>query len=207
LIERYFTQPAVLSRMRNGIVSSYLDALSDDLEAQHYSRKSIRRQLRNADAFGCWLAKQQIPLAQIDEAVLARYSEPMHRCPHPSRIRGERPHNARGLSRFIALLRHQGVVPLQAEAAQASISSAQHWLEAFERHLEQVAGVSAGRRKTCLLLARGLLRAAFGDGDPDFHELRAEHVSTFVQARVANRAPSSRRDPGVAVLAFLRLIS
>ena len=207
MIERYFTQPAVLNRMRNGIISPYLDALSEDLEAQHYSRKSIRRQLRNAHALGCWLAKQQIPLAQIDEAILARYTKPMHRCSHPSRKCGERPHNARGLSRLIALLRRQGVVPLQVEAAPASISSAQHWLEAFDRHLEQVAGVSAGRRKTCLLHARGLLRAAFGDSAPDFNELRAEHVSTFVQARAANRAPSSRRDPGVAVVVFLRFLS
>ena len=123
LIERYFTQTAVLSRMRKGIVSPYLDTLADELEAQHYSRKSIRRQLRNAHASGCWLAKKQIPLAQIDEAVLARYTKPMHRSSHPSRKRGERPHNARGLSRLIALLCRQGVVPLQVEAAPASISS------------------------------------------------------------------------------------
>ena len=92
------------------------------------------------------------------------------RCSH---TRGERPHNARGLSRVIAH-RGQGVVPLQVEAALASISSAQHWLEVFERHLEQVAGVSADRLKTCLLHGRGLLRAAFWNSDPDFNELRAD---------------------------------
>jgi len=101
LIERYFTQPAVLNRMRNGIVSPYLDTLAAELEAQHYSRKSIRRQLRNAHAFGGWLAKQQIPFAHVNAAVLERYTEPMPRRPCPSR--------RRGLPRLIALLRRQGV--------------------------------------------------------------------------------------------------
>jgi site-specific recombinase XerD len=207
LIERYFTQPAVLSRMRNGIVSPYLDALAAELEAQHYSRKSIRRQLRNAHAFGGWLAKQQVPLAHVDEAVLARYTEPMRRRPCPSRTRGERPHNARGLPRFLALLRRQGVVSAQVQAAQPSASDAGHWLEAFDRHLEHVAGASAGRRKNCLHIARGLLRATFGNSDPDFSQLRAEHVAAFVQTRAAKRAPTCRRDPGGAVLTFLRFLS
>ena len=207
MIERYFTQPAVLSRMRNGLVSPYMDALAAELEAQQYSRKSIRRQLRNAHAFGRWLAKHQIPLAHVDEAIVARYTEPMRRRPCPSRRHGERPHNARGLPRFITLLRRQGVVPAQVEAAPSSPSGAEHWLRDFDRHLEHVAGVSPGRRKNCLGVARGLLQAAFGDGDPDFSQLRAEHVAAFVQTRAAKRGPTCRKDPGGAVLTFLRFLS
>lgn len=207
MIERYFTQPAVLSRMRNGLVSPYLDALAAELEAQHYSRKSIRRQLRNAHSFGRWLAQQQIPLANVDEAVVTRYTEPMRRRPCPSRTHGERPHNARGLPRFIALLRRQGAVPAQVEAAPPCACGTEHWLEAFDQHLEGVSGVSTGRRKNCLRIARGLLQAAFGNSDPDFSHLRAEHVAAFVQARAARRAPTCRKDPGGAVLTFLRFLS
>jgi site-specific recombinase XerD len=207
LIERYFTQPAVLRRMRDGIMRPYLDALAAELEAEHYSRKSIRRQLRNADAFGHWLAEQQIAIGDVSEAVLVRYTEPMHRCPGRSRARGYRPHNARGLPRFIALLRRKGVAPAQVEAAPSSASGAELWLEDFDRHLEHVAGVSAGRRKNCLGIARGLMQAAFGDGDPDFSQLRAEHVATFVQTRAARRGPTCRRDPSGAVLTFLRFLT
>ena len=88
-----------------------------------------------------------------------------------------------------------------------SVSGAEHWLEAFDRHLEHVAGVSAGRRKNCLRIARCLLEAAFGNMAPDFSQLRAEHVSAFVQARAAKRAPTCRKDPGSAVLTFLRFLS
>lgn len=42
LIERYFYQPACLRRMRDGITNPYLDVLAAELEARHYSCKSIR---------------------------------------------------------------------------------------------------------------------------------------------------------------------
>jgi hypothetical protein len=181
--------------------------LAAELEAEHYSRKSIRRQLRNADAFGRWLAEQQIPIADVTDAALARYTEPMHRCPGRSRARGYRPYNARGLPRLISLLRRQGVVPVQAQAVPSSPGGAEHWLQAFDHHLERVAGVSAGRRKNCLRFAHGLLQATFGDGEPDFSQLRAEHVVAFVQTRTDKRGPTSRKDPAYAVLVFLRFLT
>ena len=128
MIERYFTQPAVLHRMRVGIMSLYLDALAAELEAQHYSRKSIRRQLRNGDAFGRWLTEQQIPIANVSEAVVTRYIEPMRRCPGSSRARGYRSHNSRGLPRLIELLRRQGVMPAQAETVLPPPGGAEHSL-------------------------------------------------------------------------------
>jgi integrase/recombinase XerD len=207
LIERYFTQGAVHRRMRDGIMSPYLDVLAAELEAEHYSRKSIRRQLRNADAFGRWFAEQQIPIADVTDAALARYTESMHRCPGRSRSRGYRPHNARGLPRFIALLRRQGVVPVEAQLVSPSRSGVERWLEAFGQHLEHVAGVSTGRRKNCLRFARGLLQATFGNGEPDFSQLRAEHVAAFVQTRTEKRGPTTRKDPAYAVLVFLRFLT
>ncbi len=207
MIEDYFTQGAVRRRMRAGSMGSYLDALAAELEAQHYSRKSIRRQLRNADAFGRWLAEQKIPIQDVTEAVVARYTGPMHRCPGPSRAQGYRPHNARGLSGLIELLRRQGVVPAHAEAPPPpSCTSAGHWLQVFDQHLEHVAGAAASRRKNCLGFARGLLRAIFDDGDVDFTQIQAEHVAAFVQTRAEKRGPTSRKDPGAAVLVFLRFL-
>jgi site-specific recombinase XerD len=207
LIERYFNQPAVLRRMRTGIMSPHLNALAAELEAQHYSRKSIRRQLRNSDAFGRWLAEQQIPIINITEAVVARYTAPMRRCPGPSRARGYRPHNARGLHRLIELLRRQGAMPAQVETVPTAPRGVEHWLQAFDQHLECVAGVTLGTRKRYLGFAHALLRAIFGEGDPDFNQIRAEHVAAFVQARAEKRAPTCRKDPGGAVLILLRFLS
>ena len=206
MIEDYFTQPAVVRRMRGGMMNPYLDVLAGELAAEHYSRKSIRRQLRNADAFGHWLAKQQIAIGDVTETTVARYTETMHRCPGCSRARGYRPHNARGLPRLIDLLRRQGLAPASAEAA-PTCSGTERWLMAFDQHLEQVAGVAASTRKNYLGLARGLLRAIFGESDPDFTKMQAEHIAAFVQARAEKRAPTCRKDPGDAVLVFLRFLT
>jgi hypothetical protein len=50
VIETYFTAPRVLDRMRSGPMAPYLDELAAELQSHSYSRKSVRRQLRNADA-------------------------------------------------------------------------------------------------------------------------------------------------------------
>jgi site-specific recombinase XerD len=207
LIERYFNQPAVLNRMRDGIMSPHLDALAVELEAQHYSRKSIRRQLRNSDAFGRWLAEQKIPLSDVAEPVVARYTEAMHRCPGPSRAHGYRAHNSRGLPRLIELLRSRGVMPAPVQIVPSPSSGAEHWLAAFDKHLECIAGVAPSTRKNCLGFARALLLTTFGRSDPDWSQMRAEYVSAFVQTRAATRAPTCRKDPGDAVLVFLRFLS
>ena len=48
MIEHYSVQSKVLRRLRAGLMAPYLDSLAAELQAQQYSRKSIRRQLRTA---------------------------------------------------------------------------------------------------------------------------------------------------------------
>ena len=60
MIETYFAAPHVLDRIRSGPMAPYLGALAAELQSQDYSRKSIRRQLRNADSFGWWLTEQDL---------------------------------------------------------------------------------------------------------------------------------------------------
>jgi len=147
LIENYFTQPKVVRRIRAGLASRYLDEFVAELEAQHYSRKSIRRQLRNADAFGRWIAQQEVPWSEVTGAVVARYVAPMHRTLGPSRRQGYRAHNAPGLSRFLALLRRHKAVPPEATVAPSSLNCRGSLAtQSFNQHLERVA---EKRASTC----------------------------------------------------------
>jgi hypothetical protein len=72
LIEHYFVQPKILRWMRAGLINPRLDTLAAERQSQHCSCQSIRRQLRNADAFGRWLVKENIPLSEVTE--IARIS-------------------------------------------------------------------------------------------------------------------------------------
>jgi hypothetical protein len=82
-----------------------------DWEAREYSRKSIRRQLRNADSFGRWLDHQKLPLAAITGEVVDRYIKGLHRSARDGYAKGYVPHNARGLPRLLDLLQSSGVLP------------------------------------------------------------------------------------------------
>jgi hypothetical protein len=92
-------------------MAPYLDALAAGLEAQEYSRKSIRRQLRNADSFGSWLDHQKLSLAAITGQIVSRYINGLHRSARAGYAKGYTPHNARGLARLLDLLPISGVLP------------------------------------------------------------------------------------------------
>ena len=54
--------------------------------------------------------------------------------------------------------------------------------------------------------AHRLMQEVFGEGNPDFSQLRAEHLTAFVQARAEKRVASCKKDSGYAVLALLRFL-
>ena len=49
MIEQFFTQPKVLSRLREGVFGQNLPAFAASLHKEGYSRGCIRRHLRAAD--------------------------------------------------------------------------------------------------------------------------------------------------------------
>ena len=110
-MDTYFAAPLVLERMRSGPMAPYLGTLAADLQSQDYSRKSIRRQLRNADSFGSWLNEQNLAVDLITEEAVSRYVGGMHRSTREGCAKGYRPHNARGLPRLLDLFRSANVLP------------------------------------------------------------------------------------------------
>ena len=73
MIETYFTAPRVLDRMRSGPMAAYLGPMAAELQSQDYTRKSIRRQIRNADSFGWWLTEQNLTAGEITDDLVGRY--------------------------------------------------------------------------------------------------------------------------------------
>ena len=59
MIEQFFTQPKVLSRLQEGFFGPYLPAFAASLHEEGYSAGCIRRHLRAADHFGAWFTEQE----------------------------------------------------------------------------------------------------------------------------------------------------
>ena len=80
--------------MRSGPAAPYLDALATELQSQDYSRRSIRRQLHNADSFGQWLTEQNLSVSEITDEAVSRYVGGMHRSTRAGYAKGYRAHNS-----------------------------------------------------------------------------------------------------------------
>jgi site-specific recombinase XerD len=203
LIETYFSAPHVLDRMRSGPMASYLGALADELRSQGYSRKSIRRQLRNADSFGWWLSEQDLAVASITDEVVRRYFGGLHRSARKGCTKGYRPHNARGLPRLLDLLRGAGVLSSVIPSRPAGDSR----LQDFDHYLEQVRGLASTTRAGYLHEARGFLHHVFGDATPEWPRIGPEHVASYITGRAAQLSLTCRRDPITPLRAFLRYMT
>jgi integrase/recombinase XerD len=203
LIETYFAAPRVLDRMRSGPMAPYLGALATELQSQDYSRKSIRRQLRNADSFGTWLAEQNRTVAEITDDLVDRYVGGLHRSARTGYSKGYRSHNARGLARLLNLFRRSGVLPPVVAPEQPGPGP----LEEFDQYLDRVRGSARATRIGYLREIRGFVKHVFGEADPDWRKIGPEHVASYITMRAAKLPITCRRDPITPLRVFLRYMT
>ena len=109
MIEHGFTRTSVITRLRRGPLGPHLDALATTLHQHGYAPDSIRRTLRAGEQFGQWLAQHGHAIADVDEALVARYIQTL---PRP-RV-GRWPKAAAGLPHLLRLWRQQGLLPPRA---------------------------------------------------------------------------------------------
>jgi site-specific recombinase XerD len=177
--------------------------LAAELQSQEYSRKSIRRQLRNADSFGSWLAEQKLTVAGITDDLVDCYVGNLHRSVRAGYSRGYRPHNARGLPRLLELFRGAGVLPPVVTIPRPGADR----LQEFDRYLERVRGAARATRIGYLREVRGFGKHVFGESNPDWTKIGPEHVASYITLRAAQLPITCRRDPITPMRAFLRYMT
>ena len=153
------------------------------MERDSYSVASIRRHLRAADRFGNWLLKQGITVPEVNPATVERYIEGLERVYSAANPQGRLPHSALGLRGLIDLLRQHvaGLIIVE-----GSITNAQRWLTAFDRHLDRVAGCGSKTRSNYLRYARRLLHELFAGGEVNWAKLNATVVTSFVRREASS---------------------
>lgn len=203
MLESYFTAARVLDRMRSGPMAPYLGVLEAVLEEQECSRKSIRRQLHNADSFGWWLNRQEIPVAEITGETISRYVGGLHRSARAGYAQGYTAHNARGLPRLLEVLRSSGVLP----PIPVSEVAADSRLLDFNHYLERVRGAACGTRSVYLHEARSFLAYISQGTDADWSRISPDQVVSYVTARAAQFSPTCRRHFVTPLRAFLRYLT
>src|ERR1700690_1101645 len=94
MLEKYFSAPKTLRRLRGGISGPHIDAFADDLEREGYAPASAVRYLRAAAHLGCFVQRKSGVLADIDLNTLASFSQHLRRCRCPHFKRGKSSYHA-----------------------------------------------------------------------------------------------------------------
>jgi hypothetical protein len=89
MLEKYFSAPKTLRRLRSGISGPYMDAFAGDLEREGYAKTSAVRYLRAAAHLGCFVQRRGGVLADIDCSTLHAFVGHLRRCrcPHFKRAK------------------------------------------------------------------------------------------------------------------------
>lgn len=83
MIEKYFSAPKTLRRLRAGLSGAHIDGFAETLEHQGYSHATAIRYLRAAAHLGCFVQRKGAALADINAATLEDFRRHLSRCRCP----------------------------------------------------------------------------------------------------------------------------
>src|ERR1700737_45488 len=110
MLDTFFTQIKVRSRMESGPIGPYLSEIAALLHRNGYARSTIRRHLRAADRFGAWILREGMSIVDINASIVDRYLEGLGRQFFPSRLGGTFPNKSSGLRKMVECLSNKGVL-------------------------------------------------------------------------------------------------
>lgn len=200
MIERYFSQPKVLLRLRSGPIGPYLPRFVSALEQKRFSRDTIRRFIRGADRLGRWLEGQGVALLEANQNHLKGYVLQQARLPDSHYAHGRLPKAALSVPVLARVLAEQGIL-----CAPIPLSKAEAWLARFDEHLVRVHGLSRGSRLNYVRYARRLIGSLQGS-EPDWTALNAQRLCDFVRAEATELKPGRGRLLVTALRALLRFL-
>ena len=112
MLEKYFSAPKTLRRLRSGISGPHIDAFAGDLERDGYAPASAVRYIRAAAHLGCFVQRRGGVLADIDFKTLHAFVGHLCRCRCPHFKRAKIAYHARfGVKLFHQRLVGCGICP------------------------------------------------------------------------------------------------
>ena len=112
MLEKFFSAPKTLRRLRGGISGPHIDAFADDLERDGYAPASAVRYIRAAAHLGCFIQHKGGVLGDIDLNILDSFCRHLRRCRCPHFKRGKISYHARfGVKLFHRHLVGCGICP------------------------------------------------------------------------------------------------
>jgi len=198
MIESFFKQRSTIARLQSAPLIEHFPFIIQVLQDERYRPDSIRKYLRATEKFGLWLTKRGLRTAEIDETTITRYRSSVSR-----RSNGQLRAAARGLPKILMLLRKQHAVD---EPAAIARTENELLIDAFNEHLEHVAGLLPGTRTQYSRYANLFLKAAFSGEPFNIAKVTPQVIVDFVRVQADKLKPSACAAPTTAMRVFLRFL-
>jgi site-specific recombinase XerD len=200
MLEKYFSAPKTLRRLRAGISGPHIDAFADALERERYAPASAVRYIRAAVHLGCFVQQKGGVLSDIDSATIDSFDRHLRRCrcPHFKRARISY-HSHFGVKLFHQLLVECGICstePVPKESAVPVLVTA--FCDWFRTHR----GV---KEPTLRQYARGATELLRTLGE-DVGQWKAQALRSFLLERASQCGTSTTQSLITSLRAFLRFL-
>ena len=202
MIDRYFSAPKTLRRLRSGLSGAYIDGFADALTRDGYGPATVVRYLRAAAHVGVFLERRRKTLADLDAATVCAFRRHLRRCHCPASNGGRHGHHAAfGVQRFQAHLIARGFCarPIVSDARPPVPALITEFTDWYQTHR----GVTP---PTVRQYARGAtaMLAALG---ADVRTWTPQGVRQFLMQAVTGGRSESTQKLITAMRAFLRYLA
>jgi site-specific recombinase XerD len=202
MLEKYFSAPKTLRRLRTGLSGSYIDGFADTLERAGYSKASAVRYLRNAAHLGQFTKPRGGDLAAIDASTLKAFRRHLSSCRCPSSNGGKTDHHTCfGVKLFYNYLVQRGVC--QRHSVSHATETTPELVVCFRDWFQKHRGAA---KSTLRLYCRGAVELLEALG-PDTHQWDTRRVRKFVLDRSTRCGMETAQKLITATRAFLRYLS
>lgn len=201
MLEKYFSAPKTLRRLRGGISGPFIDAFADDLNRDGYAAASAVRYIRGAAHLGCFIQRRGGVLTDVDLNILDSFSRHLRRCRCPHFRRGKISYHAHfGVKLFHRHLVERGIcrrLTVQiAPSAPALVTAFCDW---FRTHR----GV---KEPTLRHYARGATDLVRALGE-DVGRWNAQAVRNFLLEQASRSGTSTTQALITSLRAFIRFLN
>jgi site-specific recombinase XerD len=201
MLEKYFSAPKTLRRLRGGISGPYVDAFADDLNRNGYAPASAVRYIRAAAHLGCFVQRRDGVLTDVDFKILDSFDSHLRRCRCPHFKRGKINYHAQfGVKLFHHHLVERGICksqPVQEEPFIPALVTA--FCDWFRTHR----GV---KEPTLRHYARGATDLVRALGE-DVGQWNAQSVRNFFLERARQSGMSTAQAVITSLRAFIRFLN
>lgn len=185
--------PGTADALTRGPLARHLKAYAEQLHDEGYVVQTGQYQLRMLGHFNRWLQRKELAADEIDSSTVERYVRSRRKT---GRLRKG---DTAALARLLCMLR-----PGQAKPPSSPPTACQIVLRQFQHYLRQERGLAEATILRQTPVVSAFLTECFPAGIPDFHQISASDVTSFVQRQAERITTKSAPTVVTALRSFLR---